>query len=319
MAGQNEKELSTQDETAAKTARALLPLYRESEDDFPECVHAQGPNAPSIIRAQRLLIDVLLPGRNAKAVRSGQPFQLYLERMLQRAREILQPEVEKAIPFRWLGRAASEEGPPQALDAHAESMAIISAFYGAIPSIRRSLLEDIKAAYDGDPAALTYVEVKLAYPGLLAIASHRIAHELYLLSVPIVPRVMSEWTHTMTGVDIHPGARIGHGFFIDHGTGVVIGETAEIGNNVKLYQGVTLGARSFPLDEHGRPIKHIKRHPTVEDGVIVYSNATILGGDTIIGAGSTVGGNVFLMESVPAGSFVVSQAPQPRIKTENNK
>ena len=151
---------------------------------------------------------------------------------------------------------------------------------------------------------MSFAEVMLAYPGLLAIASHRLDHEFYKLDVPIVPRIMSEWTHTEAGVDIHPGAEIGEGFFIDHATGVVIGETTKIGRQVKLYQGVTLGAKSFPLDESGRPIKHIQRHPTVEDNVVIYANATILGGDTVIGAGSTIGGNVFLMESVPAGSFV---------------
>jgi len=156
--------------------------------------------------------------------------------------------------------------------------------------------------------------VQLAYPGVLAITSHRLAHELYLLDVPIVPRIMSEWTHSVTGVDIHPGARIGHGFFIDHATGVVIGETTRIGNHVKIYQGVTLGARSFPLDENGHPIKHIQRHPTVENDVVIYANATILGGDTVIGQGSTIGGNVFLMESVPPNSFVMSEHPELRIK-----
>ncbi|HEY5621633.1 MAG TPA: serine O-acetyltransferase EpsC, partial [Pontiella sp.] len=170
--------------------------------------------------------------------------------------------------------------------------------------VRRMLIEDVKAAYNGDPAALSYAEVKLAYPGLIAITSHRIAHELYKLDVPLIPRIMSEYTHSLTGIDIHPGATIGEGFFIDHGTGVVIGETCHIGNNVKLYQGVTLGAKSFPLDEHGRPIKHIQRHPTVEDDVVVYANSTILGGDTVIGKGTTVAGNVFLMQSTPPGSLV---------------
>jgi len=176
------------------------------------------------------------------------------------------------------------------------------------------ITEDTRAAYEGDPAALSFAEVQIAYPGLLAVVSHRIAHELYRQEVPIVPRVMSEWIHTKTGIDIHPGARIGHGFFIDHGTGVVIGETTEIGNRVKVYQGVTLGARSFPLDENGMPIKHIKRHPTVEEDVVIYSNASILGGDTVIGKGSTIGGNVFLMDSVPPHSVVAAIHPEPKVK-----
>jgi serine O-acetyltransferase len=176
------------------------------------------------------------------------------------------------------------------------------------------LIEDIRAAYDGDPAAHSYAEVKMAYPGILAIASHRIAHELYKLDLPAIPRVMSERTHSKTGCDIHPGAQIGRGFFVDHPTGVVIGETAVIGNRVKLYQGVTIGAKSFPLDENGFPIKHVRRHPTVEDEVVVYSNATILGGDTVIGKGSIIGGAVFLLESVPPNSFVTNRSPQPKVK-----
>jgi serine O-acetyltransferase len=175
----------------------------------------------------------------------------------------------------------------------------MKAFFSALPNVRTLLVEDVRAAYEGDPAALTYAEIKLAYPGLVAITSHRLAHELYRLNVPIIPRIMSEWTHAQTGVDIHAGATIGHGFFIDHATGVVIGETAEIGNGVKLYQGVTLGAKSFPLDAHGNPIKHIKRHPTVKDNVVIYANATILGGDTIIGKGSSSAATSFSWKASP--------------------
>jgi serine O-acetyltransferase len=191
----------------------------------------------------------------------------------------------------------------------------VNQLISTIPDIRTMLVEDVKAAYNGDPAALSYAEVKLAYPGLVAITSHRIAHELYKLDVPLIPRIMSEYTHSLTGIDIHPGATIGQGFFIDHGTGVVIGETSHIGNNVKIYQGVTLGAKSFPLDEHGRPIKHIQRHPTVEDGVVVYANSTILGGDTVIGKGTVVAGNVFLMQSTPPGSLVTRTDSGVTVKT----
>jgi serine O-acetyltransferase len=200
------------------------------------------------------------------------------------------------------------------LDVKAEAACIVARFIERLPAVRTLVVEDIRAAYRGDPAALTYAEVKLAYPGLLAIATHRLAHELYRLDLPLIPRMMSEWIHARTGVDINPGARIGQGFFIDHATGVVIGETTEIGDNVKVYQGVTLGARSFPLDENGNPIKHIKRHPTVEDDVVIYANATILGGDTVIGKGSIIGGNVFLMESVPADSFVATKHPELHIR-----
>jgi serine O-acetyltransferase len=172
----------------------------------------------------------------------------------------------------------------------------------------------VQAAYEGDPAAHTYTEITLSYPCICAVTTHRLAHELYLRDVPLIPRIMSEHAHSMVGIDIHPGARIGERFFIDHGTGVVIGETSIIGNNVKLYQGVTLGAKSFPLDEHGRPIKGIQRHPTLEDDVIVYAGASILGGDTVVGKGSIIGGNVWLERSVPPGSKVLLKGVEVEIK-----
>ena len=158
------------------------------------------------------------------------------------------------------------------------------------------------------------MEVVMSYPGLYAIIVHRIAHVLYLKDVPLIPRIMSEFAHSRTGIDIHPGARIGAGFFIDHGTGVVIGETCVIGENVKLYQGVTLGALSFEKDQYGRPVKGIKRHPNVSDNVVIYAGATILGGDTSIGANSEIGGNVWLTHSVPPNSKVYNQQPQPLIR-----
>ena len=155
------------------------------------------------------------------------------------------------------------------------------------------------------------------YPCILALTTHRIAHELYRLDVPLIPRIMSEHAHSHVGIDIHPGARIGESFFIDHGTGVVIGETTQIGDNVKLYQGVTLGAKSFPLDEQGRPIKGIKRHPTLEDGVIVYAGASILGGETVVGEGSVIGGNVWLDQSVPPRSKVLLKGVSVEIKNDS--
>jgi serine O-acetyltransferase len=178
--------------------------------------------------------------------------------------------------------------------------------------VRRLLWTDIDAAYEGDPAARSYEEIILAYPALEAVAIYRMAHELYE-KVPLVPRIMTEWAHSRTGIDIHPGAKIGSHFFIDHGTGVVIGETTEIGSRVKLYHGVTLGARSFQKDEHGKIKKGGKRHPKVEDDVTIYPNSTVLGGETVIGARSTVGGNVFLVQSVPPDSLVYYEEKQLRI------
>ena len=177
--------------------------------------------------------------------------------------------------------------------------------------MRRLLASDVEAAYEGDPALHTRDEAIFCYPGIFAITNQRIAHELHVLGVPLIPRIITEYAHTITGIDIHPGARIGERFFIDHGTGVVIGETSVIGNRVRLYQGVTLGAKSFPLDEHGNPIKGIDRHPIVEDDVVIYSGATILG-RIVIGKGSTIGGNVWLTHAVPPGSKVTQEAPVER-------
>ncbi len=190
-------------------------------------------------------------------------------------------------------------------------------FMQELPRIRELLQEDLTAAYEGDPAATGKMEVVLAYPGFHAIVVHRLAHALYRLKVPVVPRMMSELAHSRTGIDIHTGATIGERFFIDHGTGVVVGETTEIGRNVKLYQGVTLGALSFPKDEEtGMLKKGHKRHPNVEDNVVIYAGATILGGDTVIGHDSEIGGNVWLMDSIPPFSRVYNQTPFPRVKTK---
>ena len=183
---------------------------------------------------------------------------------------------------------------------------IAARFISRLPEIRRILATDVEAAYYGDPAATCFGEIICCYPIIRAITNYRIAHELYMLNVPLIPRIITEMAHSETGIDIHPGAQIGHHFTIDHGTGVVIGATCTIGNNVKLYQGVTLGAKSFPLDENGNPIKGIARHPILEDDVIVYSNATILGRITI-GKGATIGGNIWVTESVPAGSRIVQR------------
>ena len=295
-------------------AAKLAPLYT-SGDDAPDAVLGNYPNPKLIVDAHKILIDVLLPGKMSPGVSDAADVENFARERLSEAWDLLLGEAERAMPFGWMGEAGRIEGCKEITNLHYRARCIMSKFYRRLPDIRRYVTEDIRAAYEGDPAALSFAEVKLAYPGLLAVVSHRLAHELYALDVPIVPRVMSEWTHQRTGVDIHPGARIGHGLFIDHGTGVVIGETTEIGNRVKIYQGVTLGARSFPLDEHGNPIKHIKRHPTVEDDVVIYSNASILGGDTLIGRGSTIGGNVFLMESVPPYSFVAAIHPELKIKS----
>jgi serine O-acetyltransferase len=187
-------------------------------------------------------------------------------------------------------------------------------FLRRLPDVRLVLEQDVESAFLGDPAAKSHHEIIFCYPGLEAVSVYRLAHELLLLGVPLVPRMMTECAHSKTGIDIHPGARIGPGFFIDHGTGVVIGETCDIGRNVKLYQGVTLGALSFPRDASGNIIRGMKRHPTLEDDVVVYANATILGGDTTIGHHAVIGSNVWLTQSVDPYTVVLLEKPQLRIK-----
>jgi serine O-acetyltransferase len=182
-------------------------------------------------------------------------------------------------------------------------------FIEKLPSVASTLASDIRSTLDGDPATDNPDEIIFSYPGLMATSIFRLAHELYLLKVPIIPRIMTEYAHSLTGIDIHPGATIGPGLFIDHGTGVVIGETTIIGENVRIYQGVTLGALSLPRDA-GERLRNMKRHPTIEDNVIIYSNTTILGGETVIGAGSVIGGNIWLTESVEAGTKVLLKRPE---------
>jgi serine O-acetyltransferase len=188
---------------------------------------------------------------------------------------------------------------------------LVEQFIGRLPAVRRLLAEDLEAAFEGDPAARSHAEIVVSYPALHAVAIYRIAHELYLLGAPILPRMMTEHAHDRTGIDINPGARIGRRFFIDHGTGVVIGETAVIGDNVRIYQGVTLGARS---PRHGEVLRGVKRHPTIEDNVVIYAGATILGGETVVGRGSVIGGNVWLVESVPEESKVTLEPPRLRVR-----
>ncbi|SOC05935.1 serine O-acetyltransferase [Ureibacillus xyleni] len=213
-----------------------------------------------------------------------------------------------------IGKVLVNENALNETDAKRKAEEIVMNLINKFPEIRKTLQTDIQAAYDGDPATTSTEEILFSYPSIQAISIHRIAHELYKLNVPIIPRIMSEYAHGLTGIDIHPGASIGEYFFIDHGTGVVIGETCTIGKNVKIYQGVTLGAKSFPLDENGNPIKGIKRHPNIEDNVVIYAGATILGGDTTIGQNSVIGGNIWLTQSVPENSKVYNSQPLPNIK-----
>ncbi|MBM4152532.1 MAG: serine acetyltransferase [Kiritimatiellaceae bacterium] len=296
-------------------ARTLSGLYSTGHGDHPENVLWNYPAADCVVKSLKILVHIMFPGMYPS---KEEPLASYFDKQLQEVTRILLPELERAVPFRWQSESARRIGTPAIADIPAEAQRILNEFLARLPAVRAMLIDDVKAAYDGDPAALSYAEVKLAYPGLLAITSHRIAHELYRLDVPIIPRIMNEWTHAKAGIDIHPGATIGRGFFIDHGTGVVIGETARIGAQVKIYQGVTLGAKSFPRDEFGNPIKHIQRHPTVEDHVVIYANTTVLGGKTVIGHHSVLGGNVFLMDSVAPHSFVTKTGAGAAVRSKDS-
>ncbi len=255
--------------------------------------HVDGINLPSnveIIDVGQKLLHLLFPGFfTGERVHAGN-LKNWSGYMLDQVHQRLLAQVTKSICFGYPNEPHSRH-VEQAKDA-------VMGFLESLPQIRRMLKLDVHAAFMGDPAARSHEEVIVSYPSVLAVALHRVAHELYLKEIPLIPRMLSEYAHSRTGIDLHPGAKIGESFFIDHGTGVVVGETCEIGNRVKVYQGVTLGALSFRKNEDGLLIKGLKRHPTIEDEVILYAGCNILGGSTLIGKGSVIGGNVWITESV---------------------
>ena len=253
------------------------------------------PDRRQVVKVIKGLQAVLFP----TSFRREDP-EMTDEQLLDDTLRLLCREVCAAMRFR-----SEQTGDPEA-----EAQKICAAFVKRLPRIRELLMKDVEALYEGDPAAESREEVMICYPGFYAISIYRIAHELQMLKTPLIPRIMTEFAHEKTGIDIHPGATVGEYFFIDHGTGIVVGETTTIGNHVKLYQGVTLGARSFELDENGNPVKKIKRHPDIGNHVVIYANATILGGDTVIGDGCVIGGNTWLTHSVPAGSTVAYSAAE---------
>ncbi|MCB1224781.1 MAG: serine acetyltransferase [Verrucomicrobiales bacterium] len=287
---------------------SLLTSYRE-EGGINHVDCGRLPSKPAIAALCEDLLHLLFPGFfDASEIPSAELEMLTSEHVAS-FRERMNVEVRRSLRLVHHGKSANPQ--QQAVD-------LVCDFLLTLPEVRRLLQTDVQAAYDGDPAARSFEEIILAYPGLEAIAIQRAAHTLFSLGVPLLPRMMTEWAHGRTGIDIHPGAQIGSHFFIDHGTGVVIGETCVIGHHVKLYHGVTLGARSFQKDDAGNPVKGIKRHPNVEDYVTIYPNATVLGGDTVIGARSTIGANVFLMQSVPPDRVYAlgDQEHQIRDKTQ---
>ena len=266
----------------------------------------------AIYQALDHLIAVLFPGCHSREPMPVEKMQGSIEERLRTVSATLSEQVEHAFQYQCEFDQCKDCG-----DCAEKAVLAVTHLLGSLVEIKKILQQDISAAYEGDPAARSVMEVVMSYPGVQAIMVHRIAHVLYHEHVPLIPRIMSEHAHSQTGIDIHPGATIGPGFFIDHGTGVVIGETTTIGKHVKLYQGVTLGALSFPKDKDGNPIKGIKRHPNVEDDVTIYAGATILGGETTIGAGSEIGGNVWLTHSVAPSSKVYNQQPKPLITNKH--
>ncbi len=287
-----------QKEHLANVVKAIEATY---EDD-KGINHIDGYNLPrrqAVYEILTALFKIIYPGYvgGDSVRRSNQGY--YIGGLLAEIADALTEQVSKA--FRYRCRLQNCESA----ECDHSAIGVVTHLLEKLPAIREALKEDIDAAFEGDPAASSLEEICTSYPFITVITVHRIAHELYLSGVPLIPRIMSEYSHSHTGVDIHPGAHIGRHFFIDHGTGVVIGETAEIGDGVKLYQGVTLGALSFKKDESGAILKGGKRHPTIESNVTIYAGATILGGDTVIGAGSTIGGNTWITASMPPDSLVM--------------
>jgi serine O-acetyltransferase len=254
----------------------------------------------------------MYPGYFARRDLNEENLEAYVTQSLAGLAPKIEREIEHCLCYGREREAKSEFG-----ECAPRARELAEAFLARLPQIRSLLVRDVQAAFDGDPAATNLDEVILAYPGVLAVSVYRVAHELYELGVPMMARIMTEWAHSKTGCDIHPGAKIGVGFFIDHATGVVIGETSQIGEGVKLYQGVTLGALSLPKDASGHVIRGRKRHPTVENGATLYANATVLGGQTVVGAESVIGGSVFLTRSIPPRSRVSLKEPDLRVASRD--
>ena len=274
---------------------SLKGLFHEHQDGDPL------PSGKVLHEIIELCRAILFPGFYGKSTVNHHTITYHIGVNIERMYNLLTEQIHAGLCF-----DAKETGDCACDTKREKAIDLAGQFISRLPALREVLATDVEAAYNGDPAAESYGEIISCYPIIKALSNYRIAHELLLLGVPLIPRIITEMAHSETGIDIHPAARIGHHFTIDHGTGVVIGATCIIGNHVKLYRGVTLGAKSFPLDDDGHPIKGIPRHPILEDDVIVYSNATILGRITV-GRGATVGGNIWVTEDVPAGARLVQK------------
>jgi len=294
--------------------KEMLPEITEAiVATYTECSHSNHlghkplPSREAIADVVADMFDILFPGFARRQNLHMGNVEYHVGDLIDGLHDKLTQQIARAL------RHDYDERSPQ-IDFEALAQQKTIEMLKRLPDLRMVLEQDVQAAYEGDPAAKSYYEVVFCYPGLEAVTIYRIAHELLLLGVPLIPRMFTECAHQRTGIDIHPGARIGPNFFIDHGTGVVIGETCDIGARVKLYQGVTLGALSFPRDAEGNIIRGMKRHPTLEDDVVVYANATILGGETVVGHHSVVGASVMLMHSVEPHTVVSLEKPSLRIK-----
>lgn len=264
------------------------------------------PGRDVIIDSVKKLQQLVFPGYFGKQGLTSHNVQYRIGELVLELGDALYDQVRWCLRYR--ERIPGANGSTDKCDeCDRQAAEIVEAFFGRIPAVRELLATDVQAAFDSDPAAVSPDETIFCYPGVFAIMVQRLAHEFYALGVPLLPRIMTEYAHSITGIDIHPGAKLGKSFFIDHGTGVVIGETTEIGNNVKVYQGVTLGALA---PAYGQVLRGHKRHPTIEEDVTIYAGATILGGETVIGRGAIINGNVFITASVPAYTIVGTEPPQ---------
>jgi serine O-acetyltransferase len=313
--GSNPSEASGIPSSLERTARRLTDSIL-ADDRTRHVSTAYLPEREAVVRILEKLMWLLFPGFSRPRDVTARTMHIQVASVLTEVSRGLWEQISGALRYERGIDSRDATFDRRCAECDARALQITDAFITRLPEVRGTLSLDVQAAYDGDPAAHHTDETIFCYPGLRAIAVHRLAHELYTLDVPLIPRMMNEHAHSQTGIDIHPGATIGNYFFIDHGTGVVIGETTVIGDHCKLYQNVTIGARSFPKDERGRLKRGVKRHPTLEDHVTVYAGATILGGKTIIGAGSVINGGVFLIESVPAGHVV--HGPRVELSVRSN-
>jgi len=276
--------------------------------------HCPLPRHEDVVSALDDLREILFPGYLRREGLHLGNVGFYVGDLVDLLHDKLTRQIFRALEHEYRVQAQQPDGE---VDHEATAQEITLELLKQIPDLRRMLATDVQAAFDGDPACRNVDEVIFCYPGLEAVTVYRIANELYKLNVPFIPRMMTEWAHKQTGIDIHPGAKIGDHFFIDHGTGGVIGETTEIGSHVKIYQGVTLGALSFPTDADGNIIRSMKRHPTIEDRVVIYASATILGGKTVIGHDSVIGSSVWLTRSIEPHTTVTLEKPNLRMRNED--